>query len=134
MLVGAMAREGALVHVYKTCMDTLGDAEYCTSLVEVILDLYTRRVFSYEPKGRAKPKFHLVLPRDVDYTAGILVDTTKKSAVVLLHAPHHVVHLKYERNEDGRFTLKGAWASNLEVVAAMNGPLKLSDKLEGVEL
>jgi len=130
-MVGAMAKEGTLVHVYKTCMDSLNDAEYCSALMEVVLELYTRRVFSYTPMGRDKPIFHLALPHNVDYTAGILVDLTKKSVVILLHAPHHVVHLKYERNEDGRFAFKNALVSNLEVVAAMNGPLKLSDKLEG---
>lgn len=126
-----MAKEGALVHVYKTCMDSLNDAEYCSALMEVVLELYTRRVFSYTPMGRDKPIFHLALPHNVDYTAGILVDLTKKSVVILLHAPHHVVHLKYERNEGGRFVFKNALVSNLEVAAAMNGPFKLPDKLEG---
>jgi len=118
-----MAREGALVHVYKACMDMLGDAEYCTSLVEVILDIYTRRVFSYVPKGRSKPKFHLVLPHDVDYTAGILVDKLKNSVVLILQAPRHAVSLVYERNKDGGFTLMRATVSNPEFAAMTNGPL-----------
>jgi hypothetical protein len=129
-MVGAMAKEGTLVHVYKTCINTLGDAEYCASLVEVVLELSTRRVFSYT-RGRDKPRFYLVLPRNVDYTAGILVDSAKKSAVIMLRAPHHMVHLTYERNAGERFVFKNALVFNMEVAAAMNGPIKLSDKLEG---
>jgi len=118
-----MAKEGTLVHVYKTCVDTLSDAEYCSALVEVVLELYTRRVFSYVPKGRDKPKHYLMLPHDVDYTAGILVDTTKNSFIIVLQAPRHAVSLVYERNKDGGFTLTRATVSNPEFVAMTNGPL-----------
>ena len=122
MPVGAMAEDFGLVHVYKSCMDTLGDVEYCARLVDIILELSSKRAFSYVSKRRPRTKFYLVLPR-IDYSAGILVDKTKKSVVVMLYAPRHAVSLVYERNQDGGFTLTRATVSNPEYAAMTNGPL-----------
>jgi len=125
-----MDRNNSLAYVYKMCMNAVHDTEYCATLVEILLEVSTKRVFSYVPEGRPKPRFHLVLPSDVDYMANIMVDKTKKSVIIMLVAPHHAVALIYERGKDGNATLKSATVSSVEVAALMNGPFRLNEKSE----
>jgi hypothetical protein len=120
----------AIAKTYKECMDAVHDSEYCAALIGAILEVSARRVFGYVPEGRTKPKFILVLPSD-DYTVGIWVDVTKKSAIIRLKAPRHAVNLLYERGEDGGFVLKSAEVLTMEVMASMNGPPKPPGMSEG---
>jgi len=120
-----MTNSGLILKLYRSCMDAMHDVEYCTKVIEVVIDVAGKQVFTYLPEGRTKPRFHVVLPRsDVDYTAGVLVGTDKKSVIVVLLAPHHIVWLHYEFREDGKHVLKSATIYTLEVAALMNGPLK----------
>ncbi|CAG25656.1 hypothetical protein PyrSV_gp37 [Pyrobaculum spherical virus] len=125
-----MLNETPLAQVYRSCMEAVNDAEYCAKVIDVVIDS-AKRVYSYVPEGRTKPKIYVLLAPDVDYVAGVLVDKDKKSVIILLRAPRHAVSLLYERNKDGWFTLKSATVSNNELAALMNGPFKLSDNSEG---
>jgi len=109
--------------VYRSCMKSLNDGEYCASVVDAVLES-AKRIYSYTPKGRTKPRFHLVLPPFVDYVVNVWVDQDKRSVVVTLRARNHSVLLVYERTSDGGITLKSATVHNLELAALLNSPLE----------
>jgi hypothetical protein len=126
-----MLNRDKVKEIFGECMDMVGDVDYCASLVDVIIHTAFRRVFKYSARGRSRPVFYLALPHDVDYKVGILTDKTKKTFIILLHAPLHAVSLIYEREGDGRFALRRAAVSNMEYAAIMNGPLGLTSEYEG---
>jgi len=108
--------------VYRSCMKSLNDGEYCASVVDAVLES-AKRIYSYTPKGRTKPRLHLVLPPFVDYVVNVFVDQDKRSVAVTLRAPNHLVILVYERTGDGGIALKSATVNNLELAALWNSPL-----------
>jgi len=110
--------------VYRSCMKSLNDGEYCASVVDAVLES-AKRIYSYTPKGRTKPRYYLVLPPFVDYVVNVFVDQDKRSVAVTLRAPNHLVILLYERTGDGGIALKRATVNNLELVALLNSPLDL---------
>jgi len=111
--------------VLESCINMTGDVKYCANIVDAVLYVASRRIFSYTPKGQPRPKFYLALSDDVDYKAGILTDKEKKSFIIVLYGPSHTVSLVYERGVDGRFALSHMVVSNQEYVAMLNGPLVL---------
>jgi len=112
--------------VYRSCMNALGDAEYCAGVVDAVLQTVLTRVYSYAPEGRKRPVFYLALVNDIDYVTNPWVDLNKKSVAVVLRGPNHSISLVYERDDSGRFVLRRAAVSNLEYMAMLNGPLNQS--------
>jgi hypothetical protein len=119
-----------VVEIYRSCMDALNDAEYCANVVDAVLQS-ARKVYTY---GSSKPRLQLVLSSDIDYAANILVDKTKKSVIVMLRAPNHLVYLLYEAGQDGKFVLRRADVSNMEMLALTNPPLRPSNPLSELGL
>jgi hypothetical protein len=109
--------------VYRSCMNALGDAEYCAGVVDAVLQAALSRVHRYAPKGRKKPIFYIVLANNIDYATSPWVDQTKGLVAVVLRGPNHSISLVYEKDDDGRFVLSRAAVSNLEYMAMLNGPL-----------
>jgi len=112
--------------VYRSCMDALGDAEYCAGVVDAVLQAALSRVYRYVPEGRKRPVFFLVLANKIDYKIGPWVDEAKESVAVELRAPNHSISLLYKRDSRGRFVLSSAAVSILEYMAMLNGPLNPS--------
>ncbi len=109
--------------VYNSCMVEVGDAQYCSCVVDAYLEATSKRLFKYIPEGRVRPWF-LLLFNDIDYDFDVLVDHKEKRAVfVMLRGPNHSIGLLYLRDSDGRFALRAVTFSNLELMAMLNGPL-----------
>jgi hypothetical protein len=104
-------------------MQALNDAEYCSGVVDVIVQTLSSRVYSYVPEGRGKPRWHLVLPLKVDYVLGTFVDENKQAVVLVLRAENHMVYLIYKKNSDGRFILSNTMVHTIQHEAMLNGPL-----------
>jgi len=116
--------ESPVSQVYRSCIQTLGDAEYCSSVVDAVIQALTTRIYSYPSQGHAKTKFFLVLSPDVEYTTSVLVDADKRAVVLWLRAPNHSVSLVFGRSSDGsKAVLSGALVHNLELIALQNPPL-----------
>jgi hypothetical protein len=127
------ANESPIVKLYRECMATVNDVDYCVKVIDIVVHVANKRVFTSMPEGRNKPRFHLMLPPDVDYSAGILVDKDKKSVIVMLRAPHHSAGLLFELT-DGGYRLKTTSIITLETMALLNGPLPdIPYKREGHE-
>jgi hypothetical protein len=109
--------------VYRSCMNAVGDAEYCAGVVDAVLQTVLTRVYNYVSEGRKKPIFYLVLANNIDYVTNPWVDLNKKSVAVVLRAPNHSISLVYQKDDGGRFVLRRAAVSNLEYMAMLNGPL-----------
>ncbi len=109
--------------VYNSCMQELGDAEFCSGVRDAVLEAITKRVFKYFPEGRTRPWF-LVLLNAIEYDYSVMVDHLEKRAVfVALRGPNHSIGLLYLRDSDGRFVLRYTTFSNMELMALLNGPL-----------
>jgi len=118
-----MPERNPVADVYRSCMDVLGDGEYCAGVVDAVLQAALSRVHGYMPEGRKRPKFYLVLANDIDYVTNPWVDQTKQSVVVVLRGPNHSISLAYEKDSGGQFVLRRVAISNLEYLAMLNGPL-----------
>jgi hypothetical protein len=119
-----MDRGSTISDVIEDCMYMTGDVNICAGIAGALLYVSTRRVFSYTPRGRPKPKFYLALPDDVDYRVDLLTDREYKLFAVVLRGPYHAVSLVYEREQDGRFVLSRTAVSNQEYAAMINGPIR----------
>jgi hypothetical protein len=103
-------------------MQALNDAEYCSGVVDAVVQTLSSRVYSYVPEGRGKPRWHLVLS-NVDYVLGVFVDENKQSVVTVLRAENHMVYLIYKKNSDRRFVLRNTLVHTIQNEAMLNGPL-----------
>jgi len=118
-----MPERNPVTDVYRSCMDVLGDAEYCAGVVDAVLQAALSRVHKYVSEGRKRPVFYLVLANSIDYATNPWVDQTKQSVAVVLRGPNHSISLLYERDDGGGFVLRRVAISNLEYMAMLNGPL-----------
>jgi len=121
-----MPERNPVTDVYRSCMNALGDAEYCAGVVDAVLQTVLTRVYSYVSEGRKRPVFYLALVNNIDYVTNPWVDLNKKSVAVVLRGPNHSISLVYERDDSGRFVLRRVAVSNLEYMAMLNGPLNRS--------
>jgi hypothetical protein len=104
-------------------MQSLNDGEYCSGVVDAVVQTLSSRVYSYVSEGRKKPRWYLVLSPKVDYVLGMFVDENKQSVVLVLRADNHMVYLIYKKNSDGRFVLRNALVHTIQNEAMLNGPL-----------
>jgi hypothetical protein len=114
--------KGDLVDVYNSCMTVLNDAEYCMGVVEAVIDAASKRVYTYVPEGRTKPRFHIIRTHS-DYYVKIYVDATKESVVLVLDGFGHMIQLYYKvyKGEGRRVVLENGGIVSLETMAMLNG-------------
>jgi hypothetical protein len=113
--------KGDLAEIYRSCMKSLNDAEYCAGVVDTVVDAASRWIYSYASEGRINPmfRFHIIRTHS-DYQVKIFVDSKKESLILKLDGLGHSIHLYYER-EGGKFVLKRGGIVSLETIALMNG-------------
>jgi hypothetical protein len=104
-------------------MKNLNDAEYCTGVVEAVVDAASRYIYTCALEGRARPRLHVVRTHH-DYTTRIYVDPKKESLVLVLEGLRHSIQLLYKRR-DRRFTLKRCGIVSMETMALNNERLDL---------
>jgi len=122
--VGAMyVYKGDLAEIYRSCMRSLNDIEYCAGVVDTVVDAASRWIYTYThasgDRNRPTFRFHIIRTHS-DYTVKIFVDAKKESLILVLDGLGHSIHLYYER-EGGKFVLKRGGIASLETIALMNG-------------
>jgi hypothetical protein len=120
--VGAMYMyKGDLADVYRSCMRSINNAEYCAGVVDAVVDAASRWIYTYASEGDSKPRFRFhIIRTHSNYEVKIYVDAMKESLILVLNGLGHSIHLYYERR-DGRFVLKRGGIVSLETIALMNG-------------
>ncbi len=85
---------------FMSCLQYVGDKDYCKKAVELLAEAQTRRVFTYGGKVR----FHVVLPSYIQRFA-MATDKERRAVVIFLDVIGATAVLFYERS-GGDFRLK----------------------------
>lgn len=85
---------------FVSCVQYVGDREYCAKAVELLADVATRRMYTYG--GRVR--FHVILPQHIRRLA-MATDKGRRAVVIFLDVVGAVAVLYYEKSGD-EFKLK----------------------------